>query len=390
MSIKTKQLLEINSGILSLAVATVLATAAAPSAAQNYWVLKSIPAQKAGVSTPGPTAPTISLAAGILPEGMDGTPYSFDLKTLTQVTGGTGIAAAQFAVGGGTLPTGISLSNEGLLAGTPTAQTAPEGSSFTVTGTYLTATGQQAYTIKVGESVLHVVQIATSKFQQSFTCAITTAGAAKCWGVNSMGQLGNGTNSSASVPVQVSGLNAGVSSISVGRVHVCAIVSGAVRCWGGNNIGQLGNGTTTASNVPVQVDGLESGASSATAGHSHSCAIVSGDLKCWGSNGVGQLGDGTTNNSSVPIQVAGLTTGVTQVSAWNITCAVVSGAAKCWGSNSGGNLGDGTTNDSLVPVQVFGLTSAVSSISVGDFHTCAVVSGAAKCWGRNSAGFLVS
>ena len=173
--------------LLSAACASLLfaGSVQAQQTPKNYWFLKAIPQLKPhGTATPA--QPAITLTAGVLPDGMEGKAYSFDLKTLTTVTAGPGIASAQYAVGGGTLPTGISLSNDGMLAGTPTTLTAPAGASFQVVGTYVTATGQQTYTIKVGESILQVTQIAAG---DSHTCAITTAGAVKCWGGQQHGSI---------------------------------------------------------------------------------------------------------------------------------------------------------------------------------------------------------
>src|SRR3989344_1222665 len=159
----------------------------APAQAADYWVLKATPSLKPQAAEM-PAEPAIALSAGVLPDGMEGKAYSFDLKTLTQVTAGPGIGSVQYALGGGSLPTGISLSNDGQLAGTPTALTAPEGAGFTVVGTYVDKTGQQVYTIKVGESTLDATQIAAGS---SHSCAITTACGMKCWGMNAYGQLGN-------------------------------------------------------------------------------------------------------------------------------------------------------------------------------------------------------
>lgn len=240
------------------------------------------------------------------------------------------------------------------------------------------------------------------------TCGIA-GGAAFCWGYNHHEELGVGLplNGAAVVPVPypVIGLSSGVTAISVGAGHICAVKDGGALCWGANEYGQLGIGPTDpyfVATIPTAVHGLGSGVTDIVAGFRYTCAIAAGAALCWGDGSLGQLGDGEFATSTwAPVPVSGLGSGVSSiaVSADNAnvnpstyaalsghTCAVAGGAAWCWGANDHGQLGDASTQGRAIPAQVSGLGSGVSSIAVGDQHACAVASGHAWCWGRNALG----
>jgi alpha-tubulin suppressor-like RCC1 family protein len=89
------------------------------------------------------------------------------------------------------------------------------------------------------------------------TCVLTGAGAVWCWGWNLWGQLGDGTLVESHVPIPVKGLSSGVSTLAAGGASTCAILtSGGMKCWGDNQYGQLGDGTTTNRSLPVEVSGF--------------------------------------------------------------------------------------------------------------------------------------
>lgn len=209
------------------------------------------------------------------------------------------------------------------------------------------------------------------------------------WGQNANGQLGDGTLTDRSTPVQVSGLS-GVIEVDGGLAHSLALRDdGTVWAWGLNKNGQLGDGTTTDSTTPVQVSGL-SGVVAGAAGGDHSLALKSdGTVWAWGKNSDGQLGDGSKKKSSTAVQVTGLTDVVAIAGGDAHSLAVkADGTVWAWGDNFYGQLGDGTSRDRRTPVQVASLTGAESAAG-GSFHSLAVKSdGTVWAWGRNVFGQL--
>lgn len=275
-----------------------------------------------------------------------------------------------------------------------------------------------------------------SQFQ---SCAIQNGGL-KCWGSNTYGIIGDGTNTSSKIPVQTFAPGSGVTEVAVlsgstnsstcavvnggiqcwgngyglspmqivapgsgatsisltqydsfGDDYACAIINGGVKCWGINSYGQLGNGSTVASPTnPVTAIAAGSNVTKIEISQGSSCAIVNGGLRCWGLNADGRLGDGTTTTRTSPVSIFPAMSSVTDIAIvgdWSFetegtTCAVVAGGLKCWGNNSFGMVGDGTTTNRLSPVDIFPAASGVTKVW-GRYKTiCAIKNGGLYCWGK--------
>ena len=242
---------------------------------------------------------------------------------------------------------------------------------------------------------------------QSHSLAVTSTGGVYAWGFNGSGQLGNGGTANQSVPVKVavpSGVN--VTAVAAGWDQSLALTStGAVLAWGLNSHGELGNGSLKNSRVPVAVM-LPAGVKvvAIAAGQYHSLAVSStGTVYAWGDNLYGQLGDGTTGNSSVPVRVS-LPAGVlaTAVGAGDNHSLVVTstGSVYAWGRNDFGQLGDGSTIQRDAPVAVrlpagvvatkvvAGGVSPTATHPESDYSVALTAAGGVYAWGGNTHGQL--
>jgi len=223
------------------------------------------------------------------------------------------------------------------------------------------------------------------------TCALTSAGQAYCWGLNTEGQLGNGTTTSSPLPGPVAG-GITFASISAGENVTCGLdPDGAAYCWGQGAGGLLGNGSASGSTdvhpTPVRVLG---GLAFSTLSVEPPCGITrQGVGYCWGGRqGDGTWGDTPEGRSPIPVPIAGGLTLSAVTTSRLVACVLTTtGAAYCWGDNLVAELGIGSTSfdPSTVPLPVAGGLK-FTALGTGWFGSCGLVGGgAAYCWGDNTS-----
>jgi alpha-tubulin suppressor-like RCC1 family protein len=143
------------------------------------------------------------------------------------------------------------------------------------------------------------------------SCAVTEGEQGYCWGFDGNGELGNGTVVTATqhAPTPVA-MPTGVrfDGIGAGMSYTCARdTAGAAYCWGWNSLSQLGIGAGSSGDrhVPTAVV-MPVGATFAglAVGGHHACGTGSGPLFCWGYNVSRQVGNGMATNRPAPTVVA--------------------------------------------------------------------------------------
>ena len=242
----------------------------------------------------------------------------------------------------------------------------------------------------------HLDAIAVSPSYGDHVCVISADRRIHCWGRNDQGQLGDGTVSSAwtTTPSTVSGITNATAVVS-GSSFSCALLSDAtVRCWGLNSMTQMGVNDTTSPYLasPVTPLGLSSVIALA-AGSATVCAVQqAGTVKCWGYNSGGVILGSSNFMEPAPVQVSGVTGAkAVAVGMGHICILTTDGTPKCWGSNFKLQAGAPATTDTVTsPRTVDNTGSGFTVITAGNGHTCALKSGKATCWGDNTLGQLAT
>ncbi len=274
--------------------------------------------------------------------------------------------------------------------------------------------------------------------EKGHTCAALDDDTLKCWGDNTYGQVGIGSNNSKITTPQTVPLGGKAKSVVVGYTYTCAILDdGALQCWGTDRVTvNISSGTVRTTrpktinlggeaksvkigdlyicavlvddtlkcfdgylgNIDKKIRTISLGGkvNVLDLGESHACAILkNGTLKCWGTsasgNQLGQLGIGTKRNVTTPQTInlgAGRTAKFVKAGAFH-TCAILDNdTLKCWGFNTFGQIAVNSKFDQYTP-QLVDLERKVKSVAVLRFHTCAFLDDdTLKCWGHNAYGEL--
>lgn len=226
----------------------------------------------------------------------------------------------------------------------------------------------------------------------SYSCGITRAGVAYCWGAHALHGAGEPATTPSleqrnHTPVKVRGGHTFV-AITAGTTHTVALTAtGEGYAWGYNNQGQLGIGVS-GTQVPYVYEPM-----AVVGGHrftaidaygANTIAITSdGTAYTWGINNLGRLGNNTTMDSTSPVAVATSLRFVKIEAGLGAMLALTqAGDAYAWGAVQ--RLGGGSGQDAHTPVLVPG-GRRYREISLGGHALAIATTGETYGWGGGAA-----
>jgi alpha-tubulin suppressor-like RCC1 family protein len=218
--------------------------------------------------------------------------------------------------------------------------------------------------------------------------ALARDGSVYTWGRGDSGQLGTGPLPTVNVktrsarvepyvpyPMRVPDLE-GVTAISAGNGHSLVLrADGTVHAWGLNTHGQIGDGTHTNRDRPLAVPGVRNAVTIAAGGYRSVAVLADGTVMEWGANHVNLMP--RPNPALVPVA-----RGIRSVVAGgdHVVALTRTGDVMTWGQNAHYEIGRGGDPHAAGPVK--GLAD-VRSLATGGATTIAVTgSGRVMTWGE--------
>ena len=189
------------------------------------------------------------------------------------------------------------------------------------------------------------------------------------WGLNGNGELGDGSSTDQSTPVEVKNLTdvvavaAGTGSsghgVSEGNFSLALKKDGTVWGWGSDAFGAIAQTIPdpypkAPFAVPTQIS-VTSAKAIAAGADSAFALLGDGTMRAWGDNFEAGLGDGTCHDGPIvtPVTPIGTSGPLDQIKAMSdghqFGLAVrADGSVWVWGNNGSGQLGDGTKGQSNI------------------------------------------
>lgn len=215
-----------------------------------------------------------------------------------------------------------------------------------------------------------------------FNLALGEDGTVWSWGLNTNGQLGDGTYTKRTMPTQIQNLT-DVVAIAAGEKHSVALkADGTVWMWGYDYY------TVNKQTTPIKVEGLEDIVSIVAERGDYTLGLKKdGTVWSWGGSSWGQLGN---SGDGTPSKVEGVDD-VVQIAASSRTSYALKrdGTIWAWGFNYYYNLGNGSFGNTSKPKQVTGMYD-VKAITASDVNGMALKNdGTLWGWGYNDYGQLL-
>ena len=165
-------------------------------------------------------------------------------------------------------------------------------------------------TTEIPSQVVGLQNIQMIASGSNHSLALKDDGTVWAWGYNNVGQLGDNTQIAKYTPVQVLGEDGegylkDIVYIAAGTNYSAAInKKGEVWTWGLNTNGQLGDGSTVNKYTPVRVKANLTNVIQIACGNNHMVAVkADGTAYSWGYNQYGKLGDNTSTQRTIPVAV---------------------------------------------------------------------------------------